>query len=266
MIACVALVTGVIFGLRELAPVLGLGALYLLAVLPAAILWGRGYAVLSAVLGMLAFNFFFLPPRHTLRLEDRGLWVALGVYVATALVVADLAASARRRAAEAERREREEALLAEAAIALLQGDPLEVQLERLRPGVAGALGVSDATIELGEHPEPGTLPLVAGRRTVGAVRVSGGEASPGSDRFLAALASLVAVAADREELERAALDAERLRLSDAVKTTILRCGEPRPALAADRDPRRGGESRVHGDSPRRATTAAASSTPCWPRR
>src|SRR6185436_11415142 len=40
--------------------------------------------------------------------------------------------------------------------------------------------------------------------------------------FLAALASLVAVAADREELERAALDAERLRLSDAVKTTILR--------------------------------------------
>jgi two-component system, OmpR family, sensor histidine kinase KdpD len=222
VVACVALVTAAIFGLREVAPVLGLGSLYLLAVLPAAILWGRLYAVLAAVLGMLAFNFLFLPPVHTFQLEDRGLWVALGVYVATALVVSDLAASARRRAAEAERREREEALLAEAAIALLQGDPLDVQLERLRPGVAVALGVSGAEIELGEHPAPGTLPLVAGRRTVGAVHVFAGEPASGSDRFLAALASLVAVAADREELERAALDAERLRLSDAVKTTILR--------------------------------------------
>jgi len=222
VLAGVALVTAAIFALREVAPVLGLGSLYLLVVLPAAVLWGRGSAVFAAVLGMLAFNFFFLEPLHTLRLEDRGEWVALGVYVAPALVVADLAARARTRAAEAERREREEALLAEAAIALLQGDPLEVQLERLRPGVAGALGVHAAWIELGEEPTAGSLPLVAGRRTVGAVRVSGGEPSAGSDRFLAALASLVAVAADREELERAALDAERLRLSDAVKTTILR--------------------------------------------
>ena len=41
----VAAVTGVIFGLRDVAPVLGLGVLYLLAVLPAAVVWGLPVAL-----------------------------------------------------------------------------------------------------------------------------------------------------------------------------------------------------------------------------
>jgi two-component system sensor histidine kinase KdpD len=41
-------------------------------------------------------------------------------------------------------------------------------------------------------------------------------------RFLPALASLVAITLDRGRLEQEALEAERLRISDSVKTTILR--------------------------------------------
>ena len=41
---------------------------------------------------MLAFNFFFLPPTHTLQLADSENWVALAVYLVTALAVSELAA------------------------------------------------------------------------------------------------------------------------------------------------------------------------------
>ena len=61
---------------------------------------------------MLAFNWFFLPPTHTFQLSDGANWLALAVYLVTAVVVSALAASARRRAELAELREREAAALA----------------------------------------------------------------------------------------------------------------------------------------------------------
>jgi two-component system sensor histidine kinase KdpD len=102
-IALVAAVTGAIYALRPLAPVLSLGVLYLFAVLPVAVLWGLTYAIPVSIASMLAFNFFFLPPVHTFRLADGENWFALAVYLVTAVVVSELAARARRRAAEAER-------------------------------------------------------------------------------------------------------------------------------------------------------------------
>src|SRR5438270_6227332 len=111
--ALVAVVTGAVFGIRGVAPVLSLGVLYLFAVLAAAIFFGTPYAVLVSITSMLAFNFFFLPPVHTFALRDSENWVALAVYVVTAVVVGELAARARRRAADARKREREAGFLVE---------------------------------------------------------------------------------------------------------------------------------------------------------
>ena len=61
---------------------------------------------------MLAFNFFFLPPLHTLALTDSGNWVALAVFVVTSVVVSELSTRARRRsfaAAEADALRRSDA-------------------------------------------------------------------------------------------------------------------------------------------------------------
>jgi len=101
----VALVTAAVFALNSVAPVLSLGVLYIFAVLPVAVFYGLGYALGVSIASMLAFNFFFLPPLHTLALTDTENWVALAVYLVTAVVVSELAALARRRAqvaAEAE--------------------------------------------------------------------------------------------------------------------------------------------------------------------
>ena len=148
--AAVVVVTAAIYLFREAVPVLSLGALYLFAVLPVAIFWGRAWAVGVAVASMLAFNFFFLPPAHTFRLEERTNWLALAVYLVTGIVVSELATRARHRAAEAEQREREEALLAELSIALLQGEQLTSGREAVARAVARILGVSQVQLDLGD--------------------------------------------------------------------------------------------------------------------
>jgi K+-sensing histidine kinase KdpD len=106
-LVAVALVTGAIFALKTVAPVLSLGVLYLFAVLPVAALWGLPFGVFVSVVSMLAFNFLFLPPTHTFRLADSENWVALAVYLVTAISVSGLAARARRRAEEAEQHARD---------------------------------------------------------------------------------------------------------------------------------------------------------------
>jgi two-component system, OmpR family, sensor histidine kinase KdpD len=227
-VAAVAAVTGAVYLFRSSVPVLSLGVLYLFAVLPIAVVWGRGFSILVALASMLSFNFFFLPPVHTFRLIDERDWFALTVYLVTAIVVSELASRARRRAAEAEQREREESLLAELSTAVLQGEETEAQLDQLSEAVAGVLGVPAVRLEPGPPPEAGAalraLDVRTGDRTVGTLYVEGdAEIDPAvTRRFLPALASLLAVAFDREELQREALAAERLRSSDSVKTAILR--------------------------------------------
>src|ERR1700694_468929 len=75
---------------------------FLLVVLFVAILWGSRPALLASVLGVVCFNFFFLPPVYTFTIADPQNWVALTVFFITALTVGQLSARARRRAREAE--------------------------------------------------------------------------------------------------------------------------------------------------------------------
>jgi two-component system, OmpR family, sensor histidine kinase KdpD len=222
----VAVVTAVVALFERWVPVLSLGVLYIFAVLPIAILWGLGFAIAVSVASMLAFNWFFLAPRHTFTLSDPKNWAALTVYLATAVVVSELAARARRRAASAEQREREASLLAELAADLLRGRRLEEEVGDIVGRTAEILDVEKVEIELGppRHGGGNPLPLEAAGRSVGTVYTPVGS-EPGFEvqrRFLPALAALLAVAVEREQLEREALEAETLRRSDLVKTALLR--------------------------------------------
>ncbi|HEY8774213.1 MAG TPA: ATP-binding protein [Gaiellaceae bacterium] len=227
-VGAVAAVTGVIALIEQYVPVLSLGVLYIFAVLPVAIVWGLGFALPVSVASMLAFNWFFLPPRHTFSLADSENWFALAVYLTTAVVVSELAASARRRAAAAEQRERESALLAGLATELLGGRKLAEEVGEIANRAATVLGVDRAEIELGaagrDHGQQLPYSLEAAGRRVGTIYTPLG-VLPGIEvrrRFLPALAALLAVAAERERLEGEALEAEMLRRSDLVKTALLR--------------------------------------------
>jgi two-component system sensor histidine kinase KdpD len=227
-LAAVGIVTGTIFAVRDYVPVLSLGVLYLPAVLVVAVFFGLVFAVSVSVASMLAFNFFFLPPVHTLALRDSENWFALGVYLVTAVVVSELATRSRRRAVEAQQREAEATFLADVSGILLEAEYVQSRLKDVAAAAAAVLGVRDPRIELGSvrRPERGesSADLEVGNRYVGRLFFAAGKSPPSAvaERVLPALASLLAVALDRERLSRAALEAETLRRSDAIKTAVLR--------------------------------------------
>ena len=226
-IAVLALVTGAIYVCKSFVPVLSLGVLYLLAVLPVAVLFGRAYAIPVALASAALFNFLFLPPLYTFRLSNGEHWFALAVYLIVGIVVSDLAVRARQRAHEAEQRGREEALLAQMATAFLQAENAASELERFSPAIADVLHAESARIVLGRNSEPpvgeSPLELDVGGRRLGTLYVREGPESSLAirRRFLPALASLIAVATDRERLARESLETEALRRSDTIKTAVL---------------------------------------------
>jgi two-component system, OmpR family, sensor histidine kinase KdpD len=227
-VVVLVVVTVAIGLLKSFVPVLSLGVIYVFAVLPIAVAFGLVYGVLVSVASMLAFNWFFLPPVHTFTLSDSRNWFALAVYLVTATVVSGLAAHARRRATDAEQREVEAALLADIATSLLQGGDVAGQLGPIGERVAALLRARSASIVIGDRAEPSAqaapIELVAGTRRVGTLElVEGSEPNLAvRRRLLPALASLLAVAVDRERLANEAFDAEALRRSDTVKTAVLR--------------------------------------------
>jgi two-component system, OmpR family, sensor histidine kinase KdpD len=227
-LATVGAVTGLVFALRPVAPVLSLGVLYLLAIVLVAVVWGTPHAFAVSVASMLAFNWFFLPPVHTFALRNSENWVALAVYLVTGIVVGELAARSRRRAAEAEQRAQESAFVAGFAARLLESGDVQRDLRDLASRLAVLLGAGKISIELDSlrKPDEGetAYDLAVGNRSVGRLYV---DAGAGVDnvivtRLVPALASLLAVTSDRERLARRAVEAETLRRSDAVKTAILR--------------------------------------------
>jgi len=212
----VVVVSAVIALLEPHVPVLALGVLYVFAVLPVAVLWGTWLAVAVAVASMLAFNWFFLPPKHTLQLRDTANWLALAVYLVVAVVVGLLAAIARRRTAEAEQQRREAHVLAEAAGDLVRGMPEERALERIAEPLAAALGVDALRLRPGVvEPDLGERAHAVGRVATLLVDERLEPDAGAANRLLPALGALFAVHQD-------ALDAEALRHSDRLKTALLR--------------------------------------------
>src|SRR5437867_4847368 len=125
-VLAIAAATGAVALLEDVAPVTGLGVVYLLAVLFVAPRHVEVAALGTAFASVLTLNFFFIEPRHRLTIADSRNVAALGVFLIAGVVVSRLAASARQRANESEARareaaarDRESSLLAAVASSLL---------------------------------------------------------------------------------------------------------------------------------------------------
>jgi len=75
---------------------------FLLVILFVATAWGSRPAVLASLVGVVSFNFFFLPPFGTFAIRDPDNWIAFVAFMITALTAGQLSARAKRRAEEAE--------------------------------------------------------------------------------------------------------------------------------------------------------------------
>lgn len=115
---------------------------FLLVVLFVAFFWGSKPALLASILGMLAFNYFFLPPLFRLAIAHAENWVALVVFFTTALAVGQLSARAKQRAEQAEENQREiERLYAELRSAFDKASAAEAlkQSEKLKSALLDAV-------------------------------------------------------------------------------------------------------------------------------
>ena len=211
----------------------GLGSLYLLAVLFIAIRRGQLAALVTAVLGVLALNFFFIAPRHRLAIAHSQDLVELIVLLIAAVVVGRLAAVARERAAEAESRahvaadrEREAKLVAEVASAILAGESIGAQLESIGNRVAVATAAGHARVVLASVPAAApdeiTVPLHA--RSGNAWLYLSGDVAwdhEALERVAESLGRLIDVAVERERVSERAAESEASRRAEVAKTAIL---------------------------------------------
>jgi K+-sensing histidine kinase KdpD len=75
----------------------------LLVVVFVAVEFGSRAAIVASLLAVICFNFFFLPPVGTLDIASADNWIALAVFLITAVTVGQLSARAKRRAEEADK-------------------------------------------------------------------------------------------------------------------------------------------------------------------
>jgi two-component system sensor histidine kinase KdpD len=225
----VAVITALIYAIREIAPVVSTGVVYMLAVLLVSSYWGLLLGLVTALLSTAAWNFFHIPPTGGFRISDGENWVALAVFFIAALVISGLADAARSRADEAERRRNEADLTAEMARQLLGGAVLEESLRMVGQRIAAAFGLPSVSIELSwvdSDQRRRALPLLVDGSRIGTVLVPQ-DTAPAvlealQDRVVPALETIVAAARKREELEAQVIETKALRRANVVKTAVLR--------------------------------------------
>jgi len=228
-VAAVALCTLVIYPLKEIAAVVSLGVVYLLAVLVVSAVWGAWLGVFTAVLSAAAFNFFHLPPVGQFDVRGSSNWVALIAFLVAAVLVSSIAEVTRARARDAEARRREADLAAEMARLLLRGDNLAEALPTAAARLAHALELSSAAIEMeaieGDERRV-AFPLREGTTRLGTLLV-GADTSEANlrrlqERVVPALEALLSAALEREGLLGGVVETAALRRADTVKTALLR--------------------------------------------
>ena len=155
-------VTGLISLFHLYPQIPNISLVYLLLILLLASTFGRYAAVLASVIAFLAFDYFLVPPLYTFTIARWEEWIALFVFLVTALLTSQLTAIMRQRTAQARRQERETRILYE----LLRYANTHERLEELLSMVTFSTvrvfepwGVSACAILLPD--EQGTLTMLA---------------------------------------------------------------------------------------------------------
>src|SRR2546430_2572575 len=94
----VVALTLVLIEIRSHANLTTVALALVLLVMFTAVKMGSGAALWASVLGAMGFNYFFVPPVHSLTISGTENWVSLIALVITAMVVGQLSSRARERA------------------------------------------------------------------------------------------------------------------------------------------------------------------------
>jgi two-component system sensor histidine kinase KdpD len=133
---------------------------YLLVVLGGSAAAGRGVGLALAFLSFLCFNFFLLPPYHTLELSDPRDWLILLGFLVTSVIATDLLTRVQRSAALARRRAEEIDRLALLGAESLSAGRAEEAVAAIARMLRSTLGLASCEIHV-RDPRTEALQLVA---------------------------------------------------------------------------------------------------------
>ena len=123
---------------------------YLVLVLGATTRGGRALGLALAVLAFGCFNFFFVPPYHTLAVAEPLDWLVLGAFLVTSGIAAQLLARAQHEAAEARQRASEVDRLAALGAEALNAARAEDALKAVADVIRTSVGVDRCEVYLRE--------------------------------------------------------------------------------------------------------------------
>ena len=170
--ALIAAVTAVIALLEPRVPALGLGVLYLLAVVPVALVYGSVVADAVSVASMVVFSYMFLPPRYSLDPGSPERWSVLVAFLASALVVTQLAARSRRETRRSAQLADEQAALRRVATLVAETESTSEIFEAVTREVGLLCGADLARME--RYESDGTVTAVAAWSREGDARLAVG--------------------------------------------------------------------------------------------
>ncbi len=208
--------------------------MYLTAVVLVALVGGFAPAVLTAVAGSLLLNYYFTPPIHKFTIAEANNALAIGVFVAVAILVSSVVDIAARRTKQAARANAESELLTTTAGSVLRGQQgLSALLDRAREAFGmdsvtllecqGKMGPWKVIASRGEpavtRPDEADVEVPVTDSLTLALR---GRPLPATDRrVLGAFASYAAVALDQQQLAAEAKAAKPIAAADRMRTALL---------------------------------------------
>lgn len=160
--AGVLIVTGIIYGYHLYPTIPNISIIYLLVILALASRRGRVAALVASVVAFLSFDFFLVPPLYTFVISRWEEWIALFVFLATALIASQLATQARQSTEQARLREREARILYETGRVINSTEHLDEQLDTIALALVrifSSWGVRECALLISD--EDGTLNIQA---------------------------------------------------------------------------------------------------------
>ena len=143
------LVTGIIAVLQLYPRIPNISIAYLLVILALASTRGRYASILASLVAFLSFDFFLVPPLYVFTISSIEEWIALFVFLVTAILTSQLAVTLRQRVEQSHLRERETRTLYDLVRVTNREDEPEQQLHAIAVAIVDVFsswGVHDCAI------------------------------------------------------------------------------------------------------------------------
>ncbi len=129
IVLMIALLTVLAMPVRSYLGPVNIAMLYLVPVLFSAVAWGRYFSVIAAILGIISFDFFFIPPTFTFTVFDVRYFISFAIFLLVALMTGTLSARLRQHITYAKQREARTAALYALSREIAATNELEKVLE-----------------------------------------------------------------------------------------------------------------------------------------